>query len=337
MNNDKVLVKLFTQLMQVSLPREAVIDLLLEIEQRLLSDTNSISDGVNSNDIGLNTGNAINTNLAGKCFKDFVRTYTFMLGTYQCVQEKLKYTQSVEILYAGTGPYATIILPLLYLLKSENISITTLEINETTYEQCKVHLQKLNKGKYFNENLLINAMAYSPQFSFDIIISETMDKALCREPQLAIFSHLHQFLKPKGNLIPECISVDLFATSMLLEKDVDYDCYTDTQTREYNAQFREYIDRIIDADLHFFKNTKLQPDKIISLKTVSTKQVKIELIDLILLTEVQIFGQVRLLEDDSWLTKKYNCFAFTDASRGKEFEALYFNTFSPRIELIPLD
>lgn len=337
MNNDRILTALFKKLMQANLPPDTAIKLLTKIEAHLLVNTAAIVNNTDTNDIYLNAGNAINTNLAGKCFNDFMRTYTFMFGTYNCVIEKLKSSNCVEILYAGTGPFATIILPLLYLLKPEQLSITTLEINETTFEHCNKQLHRLGKKDHFKQNICTNALAYIPETNFDIIISETMDKALCREPQIAIFSHLHHFLKPSGTLIPERISVDLFATTMSLEKDVDYNCCTDTQTREHNAQFREYIARIINADFEFYKNNPLEPGQILKLKTISTKQVKIELNDFILLTKVQIFSATKLLEDDSWLTKKYNCFAFTDASRGKEFDAFYFNTSSPRIELIPLD
>ncbi|TMP68404.1 class I SAM-dependent methyltransferase, partial [Pseudoalteromonas ruthenica] len=48
--------------------------------------------------------------------------------------------------------------------------------------------------------------ATEPQ-SFDIIISETMTALLKREPQVFIFAHLSQYLKPSGVLIPEEVSL----------------------------------------------------------------------------------------------------------------------------------
>jgi len=193
----------------------------------------------------------------------------------------------------------------------------------------------LKKEKYFDSFLLADAISYTPNSEFDIIISETMDKALTREPQLAIFSNLVNYLSPHGYLIPECIKVDLFATSVYLEKDVPYYCFDETETRRLNQEHRQYIDNIICADLHFFKTHKLIPNQSLFLKTVKTSHIKKNLNELIFITEVKVFNDVGLLEDDSTLTKKYICYSFAEPDKGKAFDVHYLNNDSPRIALTP--
>ncbi len=257
-----------------------------------------------------------------------------MLGAYLCTLKLLNQrTKPIRILYAGTGPYATIVLPLLYLFSDEEISITAIEINNDSYVAASHLIRKLEKEKYFDSFLLTDAITYTPNTEFDIIISETMDKALTREPQLAIFSNLINYLSPAGHLIPECIKVDLVASSIYLEKDVPYYCFDDTETRQVNQKHRQFIDNVICADRQFFEMHKLIPNQSLLLKTVKTSNIKRNLNELIFITEVKVFDNVVLLEDDSTLTKKYICYSFTEMDKGKEFDLHYLNNGSPRIAL----
>ena len=336
MNNNQLLSMYFNQLIYEDPDTNKKIKLLTSIHHIVSKNSKCASENTTSNDIILSQGVAVNTKLAGDCFTDFQRTFAFMKGTYLCVKEKIDQgIQPVNILYVGTGPYLTIILPLLFLLHPGMITITTLEINENSYSCSKQLIKKLKKENYFKSVLLTNALCFKTTDRFDLIISETMDKALTREPQVAIFAHLINLLKPQGHLIPESININLVASSINLEKNVAYNCYTDTRTKEFNDQHRQFIDNILKADKSFFQQINTASQKI-WLKTVSTSQIKPGLNELLLLTEVVIFNTIRLIEDESWLTKKYTCYSFTEQSRGKPHNAFYLNTQTPRIKLIPI-
>lgn len=326
---------LFEELLKVTTDDTTAINLLKEIEAILAIESNSNTDE-SITDVLLSQGVAINPKLAAQCFTDYLRTHRFMLGTYQCVLQLINQgIKPVQILYAGTGPFATIVLPLLYLFSEDEISITTIEINNDSYKAANRLIRKLKKEKYFDSTLLTDAITYSPDREFDIIISETMDKALTREPQLAIFSNLINYLSPTGQLIPECIKVDLVASSIYLEKDVPYYCFDDKETRQVNQKHRQFIDNVISADRHFFETQTLIPNQSLFLKTVKTSQITENLNELIFTTELVVFDDVVLLEDDSTLTKKYICYSFTAMDKGKEFDVHYLNNDSPRIALTP--
>lgn len=326
---------LFEELLKETTDDTTAINLLKKIEAILAIESDNNTDE-SITDVLLSQGVAINPKLAAQCFTDYLRTHRFMLGTYQCVlQQRNQGKKPIRILYAGTGPYATIVLPLLYLFSEEEISITTIEINNNSYTAANRLIRKLKKEEYFDSTLLTDAITYTPNREFDIIISETMDKALTREPQLAIFSNLINYLSPSGQLIPECIKVDLTASSIYLEKDVPYYCFDDKETRQVNHKHRQFIDNVIAADRHFFETQTLIPNQSLFLKTVKTNHIKENLNELIFTTEVIVFGNVALLEDDSTLTKKYICYSFADMNKGKEFDIHYLNNDSPRIALTP--
>ena len=330
---------LFKTLLCTNPDEKAAIKLLTEIETILQMESEPISETYeSSSDVCLSQGVAINPELAAKCFSDYLRTYRFMLGAYQCVFKQVKQqVKPVRILYAGTGPFATIILPLLYLFDQDQIEISAIEINSDAHRAATHLINQLGKDKYFKSFLLADAITYSTDKKYDIIISETMDKALCREPQLAIFNNLVNYLSPNGYLIPEYIKVDLVASSIYLEKDVPYYVFDDNETRVSNERHRQFIDTIVCADRAFFENHKFTPNQNIFLKSIETSHIKENLNELIFITEVKVFDDVVLLEDDSTLTKKYICYSFAENERGKAFDLFYLNNESPRIALFHKD
>lgn len=320
--NDRTIIKLLTE-----------IEAILQLESEPKSDTYE-----SSSDVCLSQGVAINPELAAKCFTDYLRTHRFMLGAYQCVLQLLEQQRNpVRILYAGTGPFATIILPLFYLFDQDQIEISAIEINNDAHRAATHLIHQLAKENYLKSFLLADAITYSAEKQYDIIISETMDKALCREPQLAIFNNLVNYLSPNGYLIPESIKVNLVASSIYLEKDVPYYVFDDNETRVLNECHRQFIDTIICADRVFFENHKFIPNQNIFLKSIKTSNIKENLNELIFITEVKVFNNVVLLEDDSTLTKKYICYSFAENEKGKAFDLFYLNNESPRIALFPKD
>ncbi len=329
--DNEILGQLFRQLTDTDSSEKEIIQLLQKVKT-ILHKNSEYAGNYTFDDISLNKGVAVNCKLASDCFDDYLRTYSFMLATFRCIGNKTKRnTEKVKILYAGTGPFLTIILPSVFLFSSDQISITTLEINENSYHYSKNLISKLSKTDYFEANLHQNALTFETEHKYDIIISETMDKALTREPQIAIFSHLVKFLKSDGNLIPQNVKIDLIASSIKLEKNVDFYCYTDKRTRELNNKHRQFIKTVLEANRQFYETAKLVESESLFLTTICTSQVKTKLNELLLLTEVQLYEDFILKEDDSWLTKKYICHSFSRKTRGKDFNIYYKNNESPII------
>ncbi|WCT12522.1 hypothetical protein [Mucilaginibacter jinjuensis] len=165
-----------------------------------------ISTGKN---IMLPSGKAIAPGKAAYCLKEFMRTQVFLQGIFEAINDLLLQKASVHIVYAGTGPYGTLITPLLTLFSPQQVRLTLIEINPISLEALEKVYAHLQLSEFVDEYLLTDAATYQlpPDKTADIIISETMLAALKNEPQVAIMQNLIPQLKPGGVFIPQQITV----------------------------------------------------------------------------------------------------------------------------------
>ncbi len=170
----------------------------------------SVSFDINNwQDANLQSGVAISPVQAARCLQETVRTQVFLKGVMAAIRDKLQQNNRVDILYAGTGPYGLQVLPLLALLRHKQVSVTLIDIHPENIDALKKIIRAFNLEAYVKHIEVADATCWHPTTdeSYDLIISETMNNLLRREPQLSIFCHLQQFLKEDGLLIPERIKI----------------------------------------------------------------------------------------------------------------------------------
>jgi predicted RNA methylase len=156
-------------------------------------------------------GNAIGAFWAGRCVREVLRTQRFVRALYAEVSGAMKvHKRPVHVLYAGTGPFAALALPVMMMLKPEEVQFTFLEINRESIEILNQVLDLFNLRSYVKSIEECDASLWEISASkIDIVISETMNKALFDEPQVAIMLNLASQL-PKGVIfLPEEIKVSL--------------------------------------------------------------------------------------------------------------------------------
>jgi len=171
----------------------------------------SIEQDLNqSPSIDTTEGIAISPVQAAKCMEEVQRSRRFLLGVQQAIKDKLEHQQKVNLLYVGTGPYGSIVLPVLSQFSSQQLQVTLLDIHQENVDAVKRVVDWLAVGDYIKALIHHDALKWQPEFgeTFDIIVSETMNNFLLREPQVPIFIHLQQFLKTDGCLIPEKITIE---------------------------------------------------------------------------------------------------------------------------------
>ncbi len=180
---------------------------------------------VPANDEFTQTGNgrAISPLSAAKCAAEQLRSARFITGIHQAICDRLETQDNINILYAGTGPFATLLLPLLPLLDANRVSVTFLDIHPFSIDILKQILQLTGLEAFANHFVCANACDWQPEESYDLIISETMKAALVDECQVSIFSNLVNTLKNDGCLIPESVTINAFAV---------YDNHTTTHLGE---------------------------------------------------------------------------------------------------------
>ncbi|MFT6337599.1 MAG: putative RNA methylase [Halioglobus sp.] len=171
-----------------------------------LSDS-QIGNEVSRNDLVLESGKAIGAFWAAACIDDFNRTRKFLRGIDDVVSENIEIKKELHILYAGTGPFASLILPTILRYPKANIKYTLLEVNPLSYNVLSNIINKIGLEEYNIELVMDDATKYQMDADVDIIISETMQNALEKEQQVPIFYNLMSQAKRDIIFIPEKIEI----------------------------------------------------------------------------------------------------------------------------------
>jgi len=103
----------------------------------------------NREDLQFKNGIAIGSTWAALCVVDLIRTRQFVRGIFKAVNQLIeKEVKPVRILYAGTGPFATLILPLLTKFSPDQLQLVLFEVNPETIKQLRRLIKHLNIGTY---------------------------------------------------------------------------------------------------------------------------------------------------------------------------------------------
>lgn len=193
------------------------------------------------NDIYTDAGRAVGTEWAIRCVEDIMRTRAYSSAVYQAVKE-LNDTldRPVRLIYAGTGPFATLVLPLITRFSPEELQLDLLEINPESAAHLKQVLKHFEAEAYVREFAVTDATTYQitdPE-GVDILMSETMQAGLAQEHQVAICYNLLPQLSEHTVLIPEKIALKLYAVNqdkqhqhkLSLYPEAEPDFYTDLGT-----------------------------------------------------------------------------------------------------------
>ncbi len=184
----------------------------------------------------LPTGKAIDSFEAGMCVKEFMRTKKFIAGIYNAIldaQERFP-NQRIHIMYAGTGPFGTLMLPMTGLFLSSQIKFTLLEINKNSIDCLKRVITKFDVWDYVEDIIETDASTYrkTKEDPVHMLITETMQKALRKEPHVSITLNLINQIHENAILIPQNISIDAVMFDqrrnmqrMFGEKEAAYDYY----------------------------------------------------------------------------------------------------------------
>lgn len=194
-------------------------------------------------------GKAVSPTTAAQCAEDPERSRVFIQGIYQAIRDqqrdKLMKDEAgpVQLLYAGTGPFAWLLLPLLPLFSAQELRVTLLDIHPASLNRVQLLLDTFQVRDRVDALICADATRWQPgsEKTFDLIVSETMKHLLQQEPQVQIFVHLQQFLRPQGQLIPQEIKLEAW-----LE-------YYARQSAKQQAVQNNYLGTFFNLDKHSAK------------------------------------------------------------------------------------
>jgi hypothetical protein len=118
--------------------------------------------------------------------------------------------QTINILYAGCGPFAPLAVPLCAAFAGEEIRFTLLDIHERSLLSARKIFEAFGLSDYAREFVQCDAARYvfDKELPLHIVVIEAMQKALTHEPQVAITMNLAPQLCEGGFLVPQRIEVN---------------------------------------------------------------------------------------------------------------------------------
>jgi len=267
-------------------------------------------DYLNNSHTYLDSGQALSVQEAGECILDYKRTITFLQAIKAAINDLqiLKKDKIIEILYAGTGPFATLILPVLHLYSPKRIQITLIDIHKEAIQNVQFLIDSLSYQEYIKEYLVEDAtkITFSEGRKFDLIISETMNQALIKEPQASITNNLIPYLSSHGIFIPEEINISVACSRYSDEPNL-------TQNRDEYV-FKNFENKHKEKRIELGHLFSLNKKSILELykKEMDFESSWLPLPkeykkapDISLFTEIRVYKYIRLNHGDSIITNPY--------------------------------
>ncbi len=278
----------------------------------------------NRKDIQSENGIALCTTFAAMCINDIIRTRQFIRGVYKAVaQVRAQQSGPVKILYAGTGPFATLILPLLTKYDVDDLQLVLLEVNKQTVAYLKKLIKQLGIENYVEKIECEDASSYKIEGTneIDILVSETMQHGLVKEQQVPIMLNLVSQLHKQTIIIPNKIKLDLAlmnsSAELLLEMKSN-NRYKELKTLlEFD---KEFIYSFIEKNPNWEREVQFELCERIDFQTENNK----DLDKLVVLTSIQVHNEEWIKYDSSSLTIPNVLFRLEEMQHEKKELSLYY-------------
>lgn len=264
---------------------------LFDLLSRVAAD-HAIAEAIT--DTKLASGFALSPAGAAACIEDPLRTAMFVRGVWAAVEEAGRRFpgETIEIVYAGTGPFASLALPVMALSSPERLRFTLIDIHAESIRCLRTLLSHFGLDGFVRDFVNCDAATYvhPTGLPLHIIISETLQPALSVEPQVSITRQLAPQLSPGGLLIPEKITVDFVLDDPVIFRTTEIDPEHKTRTM---------VGRVFTLDAS--AGNLIVRDGIIPLCEYELPAALPDAAPA-LLTEIHVFGDLVLRERDSGLT-----------------------------------
>jgi len=243
----------------------------------------------------LEHGEAISPMNAARCLTDFQRTRQFVHAVDAALAElAVRFPgQALRVVYAGCGPAAPLFL--LPMMERERRGCRT----EIQWTLIDLHAHSLDTARRLAQLAGMGGVAayvegdactWEPIQPPHLVITETMQAALRKEPQVAVTGHLAPKLAAGGILIPERIRVSAALMQIGHEFSTDADL-----PRPDRVELATLLDVSLETagQLHPFQAEPVR---------VRVPRVEHDQYWLALRTGIEVFGRHKLGDYDSGLT-----------------------------------
>lgn len=300
--------------------------------KKLLLELSALDENTSAarEDIHHANGKALGSFWAALCVDDIVRTKQFVHGIYRAIDDlKTQGKQKISILYAGTGPFATLLLPNMLRFPKDLINYTFMEINPISMEGIQRLCAKLDMEDYAVNFVSEDASTYQipEEVNYDIIISETLQAGLAKEQQVPIFLNLMKQSSPSTIFIPQKIELQL----ALKENGIAAEALTPAHYHKV-ATVLEVSKRAWERYLKD-PSPKMQQHLLKEVSTLVSKDAINDANTLFLLTHLQVYKETQISINESSLTIPLYLNRFSEAEqKDKTIQTQYIIDGSPRLD-----
>lgn len=277
--------------------REAILPLqdLRLLAERLSAIDLSVQLNIADGETWLPSGQAVSPVTAALCARESLRSAAFIQGAALALEQAAARCggRPVRVLYAGCGPFAFLLLPLMALWPANRARFTMLDIHADALAPARRLVTALGLDACVADWVQADAAAYrlDPAVLPDVIVSETMSAALKREPQVAIARNLLG-QAPEALMVPASVRVDC----VLSERPDQSTPWRDTTP----------LGRVFALDAAAVASWDARESEALPAATFTLPDELAPCTTLRLLTEITAFGNVELtLGDCSLNTPRY--------------------------------
>ena len=286
-----------------------------------------------ADDTFLESGLAINPKAAAQCILDYQRSTIFIRGVYAAIKtaQDRRPNTPISILYAGCGPYATLLLPVLTQFEAGELVIQLLDIHQVSLDSASNLITHFGLSEHNIQYQQGDACHYKHHNPLHLIIAEVMQKALEQEPQFSVTANLAPQLDSQGIFIPENIDIELCLVHLkqeqtLLESDQNLSpkVLAECEDRHPLGTLLS-LNAVSVSPLLQEARQNAQTEKL-ELPPVSIQLPNIKNItsyDVVMLTRIRVFERFELSDYETDLTRPALCHELQSLSAGSSFVVRY--------------
>ena len=298
-------------------------------------------------DTFLDNGVAINPGAAAHCVKDYQRTIVFLRGINAAIHSAISRFPNtpIRILYAGCGPFATLLFPLLPNFEKSALDIHLVDIHQRSLDSAVAVAKHFGLSDHRVQTTRADASNYRHADRFHLIIAETMQKSLEQEPQYAVTANLAPQLIAGGIFIPEKIEVELRLAPVGLEQVVlGRTGASDAEALSAGQAGQLPITPLLVLSPEMFVVSS-SPDEPHRSKVSATEhRLQFEIpasshlheLEAFTFTRVQVFSHYWLTDNAAAITLPRRCDELSPLVAGARFEVSYETGSYPRFNFAPI-
>jgi len=248
----------------------------------------------------LDSGMAVSPLMAAFCAREVCRSAAFIKGAGAAVQDAAREDRPVRVLYAGCGPFALLALPLMAVFPAKQAVFTLIDIHPESL-RCAQHLiDGFGFSGHVVEYVCADATCYQipPDLIPDVIVSETMNVCLGKEPQVTIERHLLA-QAPDALMVPQAISVEV----CLLNPSKEHAPIDSAQPEKFVEPVRDriYLGKIFELNAENIRQWADIAEDRLPAGSIAIPTPLLQRYQLRLLTRIVVYGQTCLQDYDSSL------------------------------------